>query len=223
MAKKQPILFALDPGNKESAYVRVKVPLDDSPPFLLSSGKILNGDMLDLLRGKKIEAFDEADDPSKEWGPFDIAIAEYPFPRGQFASSELFDTLFFIGQFFTRIQDNHPGALFDLKDGGWKISREKVKLAVCGRRASVSDSNIRHALMDIYGGEDKAVGGTKCRTCKGKGWRGREREECPACKGAKWLHPPGPLHGLTADRWAALGVAYTWCRAQHEEKFSAGL
>jgi hypothetical protein len=47
------------------------------------------------------------------------------------------------------------------------------------------DANIRQALIDIYGGNDKAIGNKKT---------------------------PGPLYGIKGDLWAALAVAVTFGR-----------
>lgn len=53
---------------------------------------------------------------------------------------------------------------------------------ICGR-ANASDTNIRAALIDLWGGKEKAIG--KKAT-------------------------PGPLHGISKDVWAALAVAITY-------------
>lgn len=66
-----------------------------------------------------------------------------------------------------------------------RLPRGKVKDHVCGNRRA-NDSNIRAALIDRYGGtggKAEAVG-VKAR--------------------------PGPLYGIAADEWAALGVAVTY-------------
>ncbi len=88
------------------------------------------------------------------------------------------------------------------------IYRREVKMAMCGY-ARARDSNIRQALIDRWGGHDKAVGGRKCPECKGKGWRGRGRPQCEECCGSGWKHPPGELHGIKADLWQALACGLT--------------
>jgi hypothetical protein len=61
-----------------------------------------------------------------------------------------------------------------------RVYRREVKLHLCGS-ARATDGTVRKALLDRFGpGREKAVG-TK--------------------------HAPGPLYGLSADLWAALGVA----------------
>jgi len=73
-----------------------------------------------------------------------------------------------------------------------RLARDDVKFHLTGLRAKVGDANIIAALIDRYGG----VGGRA------------------AAVGTKTT--PGPLHGVTADIWQALGVAITWSD-QHEE------
>lgn len=63
------------------------------------------------------------------------------------------------------------------------VYRREVKMHLCGS-SRAKDPNIRQALLDQFGpGRDKAIGTKKA---------------------------PGPLYGIKADLWAALGVAVTW-------------
>lgn len=90
------------------------------------------------------------------------------------------------------------------------IPRATVKAHIC-RNPSANDSNIWQALKDRYGGDSVAIGGKKCRQCKGKGWFGAGRPVCSRCKGSTWEFPPGPLAGLkTSDERSALALAITW-------------
>ncbi len=64
-----------------------------------------------------------------------------------------------------------------------QVYRRDVKLHLCGQPRA-KDANIRAALIDKFGpGKGKAIGTKKS---------------------------PGPLYGMTADCWAALGVAVTY-------------
>jgi hypothetical protein len=67
-----------------------------------------------------------------------------------------------------------------------RVTRDDVKYHLTGRRAKVGDANVRAALIDRFGG----IGGKA------------------AAIGTK--ANPGPLYGVTADVWAALGVAITY-------------
>lgn len=68
-----------------------------------------------------------------------------------------------------------------------RVFRREVKLSLCGSPRA-KDGNIRQALIDMYGpGKEKAIG---------------------------LKASPGPLYGMKADMWAALGVAVTFARGR---------
>lgn len=93
-------------------------------------------------------------------------IASYGMPVG----AEVFETCVWIGRF----AQAWNGAIT-------RVFRKDVKIALCGS-VKAKDGNVRQALIDRYGGKDKAIG-----------------------KKAS----PGPLYGVSADVWAALAVAVT--------------
>lgn len=62
------------------------------------------------------------------------------------------------------------------------LYRRQVKLHLCNSPRA-NDSNIRQRLIDIYGGKEKAIGRKAA---------------------------PGPLYGISKDRWAALALAVTF-------------
>lgn len=69
----------------------------------------------------------------------------------------------------------------------YRVYRRDVKMFLCGS-VKAKDTNVRQALIDRYGpGKDRAIGRKAT---------------------------PGPLYGLTADCWAALGVAVTCAETQ---------
>jgi len=82
------------------------------------------------------------------------------------------------------------------------------------RSAAGNDTTVRAALIDRFGGEEKAIGAIKCGKCKGRGWFGRGRPTCPECEGGGWDCPPGPLYGISGDEWAALAVSITFAEAR---------
>ncbi len=94
-------------------------------------------------------------------------IASYGMPVG----AEVFETCVWIGRF---VEICHPREVR-------RIKRGEVKTHLC-RSQKAKDSNIRQALVDRYGGKERAIG-TKAK--------------------------PGPLYGIKADCWAALAVAVT--------------
>ncbi len=82
-----------------------------------------------------------------------------------------FDTVFWTGRFCERWE------------GSWqRIPRMGVKMHLCGN-SRAKDCNIRQAIIDRFGGKEKAIG--KKAT-------------------------PGPLYGVKKDIWAALALAITF-------------
>lgn len=98
-------------------------------------------------------------------------IASYGMPVG----AEVFETCVWIGRFI------HCADSCGLHTD--RVFRREVKAHLC-HDSRAKDSNIRQALIDIYGpGKDAAIG--KKAT-------------------------PGPLYGFSGDAWAALAVARTY-------------
>lgn len=181
-------IIAIDPGPVQSAYVAI-VP---SSKFIGSFGKIKNVEMLDVLGCYSTEK-------SVETKLIVEMVASYGMPVGE----SVFETARWTGIFQQKFGLKNTELLY----------RKEVKMNLCGSMRA-NDSNIRQAIIDRYGGEDKAIGGKKCSKCKGKGWFGAGRNECPECHGRKWETPPGELHGVHSDIWAAIGVALTWIDKQ---------
>lgn len=95
-------------------------------------------------------------------------IACYGMPVGK----ETFETCLWIGRFIQAWGVPKPTLLY----------RKEIVTNLCGS-ARAKDSNVRQALIDRYGGKDKAIG--------------RKRS-------------PGPLYGFAGDCWSALAVGVTW-------------
>jgi hypothetical protein len=87
---------------------------------------------------------------------------------------EVFETVFWTGRFFEAA--TRRGA-----DVSW-LPRKAIKVHLCGS-ARAQDSNIRVALIDRFGGSERAKGTKKA---------------------------PGALFGIKAHEWAALALAVTW-------------
>lgn len=94
-------------------------------------------------------------------------VASYGMPVGK----SVFETCVWIGRFIEAW-----GGKYEL------IYRKDVKMHLCGQ-TKAKDSNIRQAIMDLYGSERSIAIGTK--------------------------KAQGPLYGVSKDIWAALGVAIT--------------
>lgn len=91
---------------------------------------------------------------------------------GMAVGAEVFETVFWSGRF---------AQAYGI-DKVHRIGRREVKLHLCGS-ARAKDANVRQAILDRFGGKDKAIGTKKA---------------------------PGPLYGIKSHLWAALAVAITW-------------
>jgi len=102
-------------------------------------------------------------------------VACYGMPCGH----EVFDTCVWIGQ-FKSVNGCTPRRV-DL------MFRRDVKLHWCGNLRA-KDSNVRQAVIDAYGGKDKAIGRKAT---------------------------PGLLYGIKADCWQALALGLAWQAKEH--------
>lgn len=93
---------------------------------------------------------------------------------GMAVGREVFETVFWTGRLFEAAKYRSLQVS--------RMPRKAVKLHLC-HSARATDSNIRVALVDRFGGTEKAVG-----------------------KKAS----PGPLYGIKSHEWAALAIAVTW-------------
>lgn len=96
-------------------------------------------------------------------------VQSFGMPVGR----EVFETVYWSGRFVEAW--NSRGGDHQL------VYRKSVKLALCGS-LQAKDANIRQALIDRFGGKEKAIGRKAT---------------------------PGPLYGLAGDEWSALAVAVT--------------
>lgn len=148
-------ILAIDPGTTKSAFVWLN---NDGP--CADRGIIPNEDLLHRLR--------EWDAGSPAEGSL-LAVEQcccYGMPVG----AEIFTTVLWAGRFIEAW-----GGAFLL------VPRRDVKLHLC-KSARAKDGNVRQAILDRFGGKEKAIG----------------------CKAT-----PGPLYGFRADLWAALAIALT--------------
>lgn len=158
-------VIALDPGTSATAWA------------------ILRFDGLPLLFGK--DPNDEVLRRVSEWVVSTDCeviceqIESYGMPVGR----EVFEAVRWCGRFeqeFRRVNA-----------AGWcYLPRRSVKLELC-MSARANDASIRQALIDIFGGKDRAIG-----------------------KKAS----PGPLYGVSGDVWAAVAVGITHIRQRSISK-----
>jgi hypothetical protein len=144
-------ILAIDPGTTESGYVLWN-PTEQKP---IEFGKWGNDDLLKIINSV-------AD-------PYILAI-EKPANMGNYFGDSLIDTCIWIGRIIESSRAVNPIL----------VKRHEVKMHLCHRMKGVNDSVIRAAIIDRFGGKDKAVG-VKTN--------------------------PGVFYGMKADVWQALAVA----------------
>jgi len=148
-------LLAIDPGNERSAYV-----LYDNK-IIEDKGILDNNKMLEFLYDSKLLNTDRL---------YIEMIASY----GMAVGKTVFDTCVWIGRFIEAWNVYSPHHQF--------IYRKDVKMHLC-KSTRAKDSNVRQAIIDLYGGDKAIAIGTKKNQ--------------------------GPLYGVKKDIWAALAVAIT--------------
>jgi hypothetical protein len=150
-------IFAIDPGNELSAWVRY------DGAAVLDHGKAANDVVLQLV--ERLE-------------PPTTLVIEQIESFGMPVGREVFETVFWAGRFAQASPASVP----------WRrVTRKAVKLHLC-QTTKAKDPNIRQALLDRFGGATAI---------------GRKANK-------------GPLYGLAADEWQALGVAVTWFDTHRE-------
>lgn len=162
-------IYAVDPGSERSALVEYDTWSSKPSGFWLEA----NESILDRLFTRRPSFSDPHGIADKE-----VLAIEVMKPRGMPFSEEAVQTCVWIGRF---IQAWKYASLVGVPADVLEISRLKVKVTVCGR-GNATDTNVRAALIDLWGGKEKAIGKK---------------------------HSPGPLYGMSKDLWAALAVAVT--------------
>ena len=150
-------ILSLDPGSERTGFV-VHDRTDRETP-VRASGKLPNEELLHLIEIDHWEV--------------DEVLIEWTRPRGMPASAELFEAVWWAGR-FAQAADRAVKPVT-------RYQRDDVKLLLTGKRAA-TDTNIRAALIDRYGG----IGGKR--------------------RAIGLKASPGPLYGLAGDAWAALAV-----------------
>ena len=148
-------LLAIDPGPEQSAWVAYH------PDTRRIAGSDIEPNET-LLKALGCRRFFNADHLAIEM------ITSYGMPVGK----SVFETCVWIGRLIEASHQPHT-----------LIYRQQVKLHLCNS-VHAKDSNIRQAIMDLYGSTRQAAIGTK--------------------------KAPGPLYGFKKDIWSAMGVALTW-------------
>lgn len=149
-------IFAIDPGPAESAYCMIDG--DD-----ISCNKVGNTWLINAMTASQLEGH--------------ALVVEQIRSYGMSVGAEVFDTCEWSGRFIERYL-----SCTGIRGEVVKIPRIEVKSHLC-HSAKAKDSNIRQAIIDRFGGKEKAIGKKK---------------------------NPGPLYGVKDDMWAALAVGLTY-------------
>ena len=164
----RPLVLAIDPGCTQSAVVAYRADGQIRDSYLLPN--------MDVLARVREHAADDGDDYCG------VLAIEMVACYGMAVGAEVFETCVWIGRFV------------EAWGRTWtEVYRKDVKLHLCNSMKA-NDSNIRQRLIDIYGGQEKAIGKKKT---------------------------PGPLYGIKGDIWSALAVAVTY--TDMREKFAQRL
>ena len=200
-------LLAIDPGSEKSAFLwcRVTPPEEWALPFGVEPLVLSNPPNSDANHRWLATLADPMH------GQWHLAIESLP---GLFGGTSGTDQIK-ADQFAHRVAgwaDTVGACAVVGGRSGHEIYRATARSMVTGD-ATANDGDVRRALIDIYGGKAKAIGGGRCKTCKkAKGWLGREHRDCPNCKGGHgatgFETPPGVFAGWTGSHgFAALAVA----------------
>lgn len=169
-------VLAIDPGPTHSALVFY----DGEAREVSGHATLDNYEMLGQLGGVA------------SWQPMpDECVVEMIASYGMAVGAEVFDTCVWIGRFVERW--NHATLWRASTPPADLMLRRAVKLHLCGA-TNAKDGNIRQALIDKFGGKERAIG-----------------------KKAK----PGPLYGIKADEWQALALAVTYAETRQASKEAA--
>jgi hypothetical protein len=149
-------LLSVDPGPQFSAYSILDT--HKSPPKIFQFQKIENNSLLSLLKQRAALGTERL-------------VVEQIKNFGMAMGDSTINTVLWSGR-FVQIYEND----FDL------IPRKTICSIIC-QNPRAKDTNIRQAIIDRFGGKEKAIGNKK---------------------------NPGPLHGVSGDVWSAIaiGIAY---------------
>lgn len=152
-------VMAIDPGPAESAFVI----WDGSQ--ILDKGIVTNHDLVASLTRA---------DKGFSCVP-DVCIIEQIKSYGMTVSDSIFDTVYWSGR-MAQAWISAKDSFFD------RMPRMAVKMHIC-HDSRARDSNIRQALIDRFGGRDKAIGKK---------------------------NNPGIFYQVRKDEWSALALGVTW-------------
>lgn len=162
-------VLAIDPGYEQSAWV-----LFDGTRVVAHAIES-NDDFYKRLRPTGLGTICIISE-GKAWHPTAYVLEQIE-SFGMAVGKEVFETVFWTGRFFEAACANKDGGA-----GVHRMPRRAVKVHLC-QSARAQDSNVRVALLDQFGGRERALGKKKT---------------------------PGPLFGIKSHEWSALAIAVTF-------------
>lgn len=129
--------------------------------------------VIETYHVENVAAVRNIEETIKTFGVRSVCI-EMVASYGMAVGREVFETCVWIGRLYQRVADAGYEPVL--------VERREVKLHLCNS-ARAKDANVRQALIDRFGGKDRAIG---------------RRAN------------PGPLYGVSGHAWAALALAVTF-------------
>ena len=154
------MIIAIDPGPEKSALVIFE------EKRIIERAYASNSEIIEILEYRSRVSMNHRENVT-------LAIEMIACYR-MAVGAEVFETCVWIGRFIEA---------YKLPELTIRVPRIKVKNHLC-HTSKANDSNIRQAIIDRFGGKERAIGTKK---------------------------EPGPLYGISGDLWAALAVAlWAW-------------
>jgi hypothetical protein len=162
------VILGIDPGEKESGVVL----------FGTDSRSVLHSRHMDNV-GLAVWLSNALRKWHREDGGHwlvNCVVCEKPVAMGQPLSSNLVETIHWCGAFWW--------AWPDQTSWHW-VTRNQVKVAICGKCQGVKDSHVLTGTQELFGGRDVARGNKKS---------------------------PGPCYGVSGHCWQALAAVMAWLK-----------
>lgn len=144
-------LLAIDPGTKQSGWVMY----DTVHGSVVECGVWENGALLRMVG----------------WGVADELVFEMIASQGMAVGAETFETCVWLGAFCARFCEASGRAWAGMSDERtpW-LTRSRIKGIICGSQKA-NDSNIRRALLDMWGGDAAGRKGGPLAEVKTHAWQ----------------------------------------------------
>tara|TARA_Y100000310_G_scaffold253561_1_gene260426 strand:- start:280 stop:801 length:522 start_codon:yes stop_codon:yes gene_type:complete len=162
----KPSILAIDPGPEQSAWIVWQT----AASSVIDKATEANATLIERIREREFS------------GQPRFMIIEKVESFGMEVGASVFETVYWTGRFCEAWRKSPA-------HGFRRIGRKEVKLTIC-QSMKAKDKNIRWAIIDRFGGKEKAIG--KKAT-------------------------PGPLYGVVRHEWSALALAVTWQDQRDEQ------